>query len=514
MQLTLIALDLVAQACSAFGHLAATILMVDPMPDRLPNILLVMADQMTPFMLEACGYPIARTANLTALAARSVQFTNAYTPSPICVPARSCLMTGLYTSTTGCFDNGDPYHSFIPTFAHYLTNAGYETVLTGKMHFVGADQLHGFQRRLNTDIYPSGFIWSYPLLDPNDGEASAFDFAPQYQAQNIGPGWSTELQYDEETHFRALEYLRHAPERPFMLTVSYTNPHPPYIVPDRYWQLYKDDDLPLPHYPDDMEARYSDFDRAFLRWYGLDRKSIRNREDLVAMRRGFAALAHYVDDKLGELLAVLEEQDLRDNTLVIFTSDHGEMLGEKGLVQKRSLYEWSARIPMLIDVPGGRARQIDTPVSLIDLPATLLDLIGVEPVRALAGRSLLPALHGEALPDIPIVSEYHGEGIMRPSFMLRQGDWKYIYCHRSPPQLFNLASDPGEWENLAGRREYANIQAQLQGFIEANFDLAAIEAEVWARLEQKRVVNAAMAANGTTWDYRVANDPAKQYVRS
>ncbi|HSF94178.1 MAG TPA: sulfatase-like hydrolase/transferase, partial [Thermohalobaculum sp.] len=213
---------------------------------QAPNILLVMADQMTPFMLEACGYPVARTRHMQALAERAINFTTAYSPSPICVPARSCLMTGLYTSTTGCYDNGDPYHSFIPTFAHYLTNAGYETVLTGKMHFVGADQLHGFQRRLNTDIYPSGFIWSYPLLDESDPEAMAFDFAPQYQARNIGAGWSTELQYDEETQFRALEYLRHAPDRPFMLTASFTNPHPPYIVPRKYWEMYKDADLPLP----------------------------------------------------------------------------------------------------------------------------------------------------------------------------------------------------------------------------------------------------------------------------
>lgn len=480
---------------------------------NLPNILLVMADQMTPFMLEACGYPMARTQHLKALAQRATQFSQAYSPSPICVPARSCLMTGLYTSTTGCYDNGDPYHSFIPTFAHYLTNAGYETILSGKMHFVGADQLHGFKRRLNTDIYPSGFIWSYPLLDPDDPEASAFDFAPQYQAQNIGPGWSTELQYDEETHFRALEYLRHAPDGPFMLTVSYTNPHPPYIVPQRYWQLYQDAELALPHYPEDMEARYSDYDRAFIRWYGLDRKSIRNPRDLMAMRRGFAALAHYVDDKLGELLAVLEEQGLRDNTLVIFTSDHGEMLGEKGLIQKRSLYEWSARIPLFIDHPDLPAGRVDTPVSLIDLPATLLDLVGAEPVRPMAGRSLLPALHGEALEAVPVISEYHGEGIMRPSFMVRQGPWKYIYCHRSAPQLFNLEADPGEWNNRAGSPEVAEVEAALLRVIKDGFDLAAIEREIWARLDQKRVVNAAMAANGTAWDYQVQQNAAALYVR-
>jgi choline-sulfatase len=480
---------------------------------KQPNILIVMADQMTPFMLEACGYPAARTQHMTALAGRSVNFTTAYTPSPICVPARSCFMTGLYTSTTGCYDNGDPYHSFIPTFAHYLTNAGYDTVLSGKMHFIGADQLHGFSRRLNTDIYPSGFIWSYPLLDDNDPEAMAFDFAPQYQAHNIGPGWSTELQYDEETHFRALEYLRHAPEDPFALVVSYTNPHPPYIEPAKYWALYENADLPLPHYLNDMDAKYSDFDCAFLRWYGLDRKSIREPEHLIAMRRGFAALAHYVDDKLGELLAVLDEQGLADDTIVIVTSDHGEMLGEKGLIQKRSLYDWSARIPLIVHVPGAGHRSVATPVSLIDLPATLLDMAGCAPARPMEGRSLMPALEGGTLDEVPVVVEYHGEGIMRPSFAVRQGAWKYIYCHRSAPQLFNIEADPGEWHNRSGEAEAAAIEARLHAHIMDNFDLDFIEQDVWARLPQKQAVNAAMAKNGTGWDYVVEVDAARQYVR-
>ena len=388
---------------------------------KQPNILFVMADQMTPFMLGACGGTGAPMANLTTLARRGVQFTTAYTPCPICVPARSSLMTGLHVSRTGCYDNGDPYPSFIPSFAHYRTNVGYEVVLSGKMHFVGPDQLHGFQRRLNTDVYPSGFIWSYPLLDENDPEAMAFDFAPQYQAQNIGAGWSTELQYDEETHFRAVEYLRNAPANPFMLLASYTNPHPPYKVPGKYWEMYRDADMPLPHYPNDMDERYSDFDRAFLRWYGLDRKSIREPEHLLAMRRGFAALSHYVDDKLGELLDLLDETGLRDNTVVVFTSDHGEMLGEKGLIQKRSFYEWSSRIPLIIDYPGAAPGKIDTPVSLIDLPATLIDIAGAVPVRELDGRSLMPALHGGTLETVPVISEYHGEAVMRPCFMVRKG---------------------------------------------------------------------------------------------
>jgi len=469
-----------------------------------PNILLIMADQMTPFMLEACGGVGAKTANMSALAQRSANFTNTYTPSPICVPARSCLMTGLYTSTTGCYDNGDPYHSFIPTFAHYLTNAGYETVLSGKMHFIGADQLHGFQRRLNTDIYPSGFVWSYPLPPLDDPNFMAFDFTPQYLAQNIGAGWSKELQYDEETQFRALEYLRHAPDNPWMLTVSFTNPHPPYKVPTKYWQMYENAVIPLPDYPQDMDQMYSEFDHALRRWHGLhvNGDEIRKPKNLIAMRRGFAALAHYIDDKIGELLDILEDNGLRDNTIVIVTSDHGEMLGEKGLIQKRSLYEWSARIPLFVDVPGAAPCQIDTPVSLLDIPTTLLDIVGQKPVRPMQGRSLLPAVHGKPLDVIPIIAEYHGEGIMRPTFMVRKDKWKYLYCHGAKPQLFNLANDPNEWNNLADDPTHRAIQTELNHVITGGqFDLDKIKTDVWERLTMKQVVNTAMQTNGTAWDY-------------
>ena len=482
-----------------------------------PNILLIMADQMTPFMLEACGGTGARTANMSALARRSANFTNAYTPSPICVPARSCFMTGLHTSTTGCYDNGDPYHSFIPTFAHYLTNAGYETVLSGKMHFIGADQLHGFQRRLNTDVYPSGFIWSYPLPPDDDPDFKAFDFTPQYLAENIGPGWSKELQYDEETHFKSLEYLRHTPDRPWMLTVSFTNPHPPYKAPRKYWEMYKDADIPLPEYPDDMDEKYSDYDHALRRWHGLHLRGdeIRKPENLIAMRRGFAALAHYVDDKIGELLEVLEENGLRDNTIVIVTSDHGEMLGEKGMIQKRSLYEWSARIPLLIDIPGAAPRRIGTPVSLLDVPATLIDIVGHQPAQPLQGRSLLASVHGDELELIPVICEYHGEGVMRPSFMVRLGDWKYHYCHGSAPQLYDLAEDPDEWNNRAGDPHCREIEARLDQVIMGGaFDLEKIKSQVWQRLPLKQVVNDAMKANGTAWDYSVDQTAGARYVRT
>jgi choline-sulfatase len=479
------------------------------------NVLVIMADQMTPFMLGACGGPVP-TPHISALAERGVQFTTAYTPSPICVPARSCYMTGLLTSTTGCYDNGDPFPSYVPTYAHYLSAAGWDTVLSGKMHFIGPDQLHGLTRRLNADIYPSGFLWSYPLLPDNDPDAMAFDFAPQYQAQNIGAGWTAELQYDEETHFRALEYLRHAPKgRPFHLTVSYTNPHPPYIAPRAYWERWKDADLPLPDWPEDLDARYSDFDRAFLRWYGLDRKDIRDPRHLIAMRRGFAALANFVDDKVGALLDVLDETGLLAKTIVVFTADHGEMLGEHGLIQKRSFYDWSARIPLIVAGPGIAARAVETPVSLIDLPPTFLDLAGCLPVRPMEGRSLAAALAGGDLDDVPVISEYHGEGIMRPCFMVRKGRWKYHYTHGAPGRLYDMMADPDEWQDLAGRAEVRETETELRDLLTGGrFDLDRIGRDVWDGLPQKAVVNAAMDANGTAWDYRPDPTQGTAWVRA
>ena len=377
--------------------------------------------------------------------------------------------------------------------------------------------MHGFQRRLNTDVYPSGFIWSYSLPPEDDPTFTAFDFVSQYVAENIGPGWSKELQYDEETQFKSLEYLRHTPEKPWMLTVSFTNPHPPYKVPKKYWEMYKDADIPLPDYPEDMDDKYSDYDRAIRRWHGLHTKGdeIRKPENQIAMRRGFAALAHYVDDKIGELLDVLEENGLREDTIVIVTSDHGEMLGEKGMIQKRSLYEWSCRIPLFIDIPGVSPVRVDTPVSLLDVPATLIDITGQVPVCPMEGRSLLPAVHGAELEVVPVISEYHGEGIMRPSFIVRLGDWKYHYCHGTKARMFNIAEDPGEWIDRSGETELSEIEGELDQIITGGyFDLKKIAKDVWDRLPMKQVVNNAMETNDTRWDYQVDPSASTQFVRS
>jgi len=483
-----------------------------------PDIVVIMADQMTPFLLGAYGHGVVRTPNLDRLAQRGVRFDAAYTSYPMCVPARASLLTGRMSSLIGCYDNGDSFPSLTPTLAHYLTNAGYETILSGKMHFIGADQLHGFKARLTTDVYPSTYDWTYDV-PPEDALEMPFDFPAQYRGEGVGPGWALELQFDEETEYRSLEYLRSAHASPFCLVTSFTSPHPPFIAPREFWDLYETAKIDIPEFPPDMAETYSLMDLAINRWHGVDNfEQVFDAAGLRRMRRGYYALLSYVDAKVGRILEVLEERGTLDRTLVVFTADHGDMLGEKGMIQKRSFYEWSSRVPLLMAGPGIRGgNAVDAPVSLVDLLPTLLDSAGVADSDRLPmeGKSLMPLIAGsDNGSERQIMCEYHGEGPFRACFMTRKGRYKYIHIQDAEPQLFDLVEDPGEWRNLAGQPDCADIRKTLMESIVAMFDTEGIQPEIQRRLKEKRVVLPAMHANGTHWDYQPFFDAGKQYVRS
>jgi choline-sulfatase len=199
-----------------------------------PNILLIITDQMVPTLTGAYGHPVVRTPNLDRLVQQGVRFDSAYTPCPICAPARASLMTGRYVSRIRCYDNAAPLSCDVPTVCHYLTNAGYETVASGKLHYVGPDQLHGFRRRLTTDIYPADFEWAASRTRQDRIAANRAPHARMYATPNVGVRrWTRYLKYDERSHFRALEYLRDKADRmhgsdPFLLCVSYHHPHEPF----------------------------------------------------------------------------------------------------------------------------------------------------------------------------------------------------------------------------------------------------------------------------------------------
>src|SRR5918997_2852712 len=226
-----------------------------------PNVLLVMTDQLVPFLTAAYGHAVVQTPHLDALAERGARFDAAYTPYPLCAPARAAFMTGASASSLGCYDNAAVLHADEPSIAHYLTNAGYDTVLSGKMHFVGPDQLHGFRTRLTTDVYPAGMDW-VPTLDENDRFVRG-GHARSYVPPNVGvASWTKFLSFDEETHFRALEYVRErgrlAPEQPFFLVVSYHHPHDPFLVTPELWDLYEGESIDVPRWPGDLPRSVMD----------------------------------------------------------------------------------------------------------------------------------------------------------------------------------------------------------------------------------------------------------------
>lgn len=455
------------------------------------NILLVMADQLTPFMTGPYGDPVAKTPHLDRLAAEGVRFDAAYSPYPLCAPARAAFMTGTYASTFGCYDNAALFPADRPTLAHYLTNAGYECVLSGKMHFVGPDQLHGFRRRLTTDVFPAGFDW-VPLQDEEGGFVRG-DHAQSYVLPNVGPtGWTKFLAFDEETHFRALEYLRAGGDGPFFLVVSYHHPHDPFLVTQELWDLYEDAEIPIAQRAADLD--YTAMDRWANEAHGTDGVDLDDPDNLRALRRAYYGLVTYVDRKVGELVDAVG-----DDTLVVFASDHGDMLGERRMVQKRCFYEWSARIPLIIRFPDGRdaGLTVADPVSLLDLVPTLAGA-----VEETDGADLFEG-------GRTILSEYHVEKVRAPCFMARAGRYKYIYVHGHDSRLFDLEADPAELSPI----EDAAVEEELRARILERFDPDRIAADGEASVRRREVIRRAMERNGTRWDHTPVFEGREQYVR-
>ena len=258
-----------------------------------PNILFIISDQMTTALTGVYGHPVVQTPHLQRLAAESVRFDAAYTPFPLCSPSRACMMTGRHASEIGAWDNGALLPADQVTFAHYLSNAGYDTVLSGKMHFVGPDQLHGFQRRLTTDIYSCHFDWVKPEwiriketqgrdCEQVMGNRSTYN-AQGYTGDLVRVGvWHNALSDDEEVHFRSVEYLRSVAHKsddvPFMLCASYHHPHEPFLPPQEYWDLYEGTEIEIPEFPADLDKTYSLLDRNLNAYHGTRRCNLRDAD--------------------------------------------------------------------------------------------------------------------------------------------------------------------------------------------------------------------------------------------
>ena len=497
------------------------------MPDQ-PNILFIVSDQMVASLTGAYGHPVVQTPGLDRLVHEGVRFDAAYTPFPLCAPGRACIMTGRHASEIGAWDNGALLRADQPTFAHYLADAGYDAVLSGKMHFIGPDQLHRFHRRLTTDIYSSDFNWVKPEWiriketqgrDFEDvmGSRSTYN-AKGYTGEGVKiDTWHNALSYDEETHFRTLEYLRarggKKEDGPFLICASYHHPHEPFWPPQAYWNMYEDAEIEIPSFPDTLDADYSMMDRNLNAYHGTRRHNLRDPDGLYRLRRAYYGLVTYMDRKVNELLDELDATGLADNTVVVFTSDHGDMLCEKEMVQKRCFYEWSAQIPMIVRFPDRwkAGTQISTPVSLVDILPTTLDMADVPTDKRLPhdGQSLMSLINSSDHGDRVAFAEIHSEGIHAPCFMVRRDRFKYIHVHGHDEQLFDVEADPGEWHNLIDAPEYQTIRADLKTILLQQFDPDEIDTEVQMSTNRRQLVREAMNRTGTSWDVVPSFDPRK-----
>ena len=481
-----------------------------------PNILILMVDQLTGTLFPDGPAPFLHSPNLRALAARSVRFQNAYTASPLCAPARAAFMSGQLPRRTRVYDNAAEFASDIPTYAHHLRRAGYQTALSGKMHFVGPDQLHGFEERLTTDIYPADFGWTPDYRKP--GERIDWWYHNLGSVTGAGVAEITnQLEYDDDVCHQAVQKLydlsRGLDPRPWSLTVSFTHPHDPFVARRKYWDMYEgapELEPPPPHAYDDMDPHSQRLMDA-CDWRSLDVSP----DHIRRARQGYFANISYVDDKIGEILAALTAT--WQEAIILFVSDHGEMLGRRGLWFKMNFFEGASRVPLMICADGLVPQRIDTPVSTIDVLPTICDLAEISMSDVMPwtdGQSLVPLATGTPRID-PVAMEYAAEGTITPMVALRQGAWKFIHCPADPDQLFDLASDPEETTNLVGDPRAADILAHFRAQVAARWDLPAYDAEVRQSQARRWVVYEALR-NGAyyPWDHQPLRAASERYMRN
>ena len=428
------------------------------------------------------------------------------------------MMSGQLASTIGAYDNGAEFISSIPTFAHYLRHLDYQTCLVGKMHFVGADQLHGFEQRLTTDIYPGDFGWTGDWTEVRPKFANdVVTFTDAGICRR-----NVQIEYDDEVCHRArrkiFDLARNNDDRPFLLFTSFTHPHDPFQCRQEHWDRYRHDDIALPA----VNTAQPDMDPYSLRLiaqYGLAGNPPSEAQMRVARHAYLGSIA-YLDDCVGELLAVLKETGLHQNTVVVLTTDHGEMLGEHGLWYKKSFFEEACRIPLVISHPQFDARRVDANVSLLDLLPTLLEIAGdqgqtslVEPV---AGHSLWGLVTASSADwGHPVFAENLAEGATTPLLMAKQGQVKYVYSEVDPHQLYDLANDPHEQSNQIDNPEYAETLASLAGLIDEQWDKETLTRDILASQRRRLFLREALAKGKLhDWDYHAADELEQHCLRA
>lgn len=451
-----------------------------------PNILLLMSDQHAPGMGGFAGGEVARTPNLDRLANRGTVFTSAYCTSPICVPGRASLATGRYVHELGTWDNAAPYTGGRPSWGHRLGAAGYRVTTVGKLHHQdGCAEQTGFpDQRLAMHVHGRGDLRGLVYRDENAARRQPPGDGPSPRILEAGPGESEYTAFDRAVAGEGARFLlEEAGPEPWALMVSLVTPHFPLVAPPEFFEMYAGVDVGLP--ADDGDAwnhpSVDVFRAAFRLSVPFTDEQIRHA------RRAYIALCTFMDAQIGRVLSALHEAGFEEDTLVLYTSDHGESAGAHGLWFKHLMNEESVGVPFIAAGPGvdAGARQHD-PVSHVDIHPTLLAAAGLEPESDLPGVSLLDGAPGLARRP-GVMAEYHANGSHTGSFMYRDGRHKYIEHVGERPQLFDLVEDPGERVDLAKDPAHSTTVETFARDLRELCDPVAVDAK--ARADQKRRID-------------------------
>ncbi|MCP5153399.1 MAG: sulfatase-like hydrolase/transferase [Ectothiorhodospiraceae bacterium] len=452
---------------------------------RPRNLLVIMSDEHSVRTVGCHGNRVVRTPNIDRLAARGTRFSSAYCTSPVCIPARAGFALGRYQHQIGFWDNADPYDGSIPSWHHVLRDRGHEVTAIGKLHFRSSDDDNGFSREL---------LAMHVIEGKGDLMGLVREDLPVRKgawkmAGMTGPGESMYTRYDRDIASRAQVWLQEEaprdPARPWVLFVSFVSPHFPLTAPaEHFYHYYRHPELPLPkqYAPDDRPRHpfLEDYARSFCYDDHFD------TEDKVRRSvAGYYGLCTFMDEQVGKVLDALESTGLGASTRVVYTSDHGDNLGARGLWGKSTMYEEAAAVPLIVageGIPAGRV--VDTTASHVDVWPFVMDCVGAadaETVPAsLAGTSLAALAEG-ARPDRTVVCEYHGMGSTTAAFMIRHGRYKYVHYVGYPAQLFDLEADPEELTDLGADPAHAGTLASARARLEALLDPVAVDAAAKAR---------------------------------
>ncbi len=417
------------------------------------NLLILMSDEHDPRYMGCAGHPFVKTPNMDRLAESGTRFGTAYTPCPICVPARGSFATGRHVHETGCWDNAHGYDGSIPGWGQRLINNGHRVESIGKLHYKSADDPTGFSVQHSPMHLKQGVgtVWGAikePFADLPE---------PWRMFNKIGAGVSNYNLYDRKSANAACEWLKaraaSADDKPWLLYVGFVAPHYPLVAPSQFLDMYLIEGIPLPKlHPKDGYKRHPWVD-TLDSVIGQDHFFNSDEERLQAIA-AYLALCSFVDAEIGIVLDALRDNGFEASTRVIYTSDHGDNMGARGLWGKSVLYEESTRIPMIVSGPDiPRDKVSETPVTLLDIYQTAVGGLGQRVSEAdadLSGTSLFEAATNGSDADRLVTSEYHAMGAPSSAFMLRQGEWKYHYYEGYAPELFNISNDP---EELADRAD-------------------------------------------------------------